>query len=247
MVEHTTSSTQRVAGTDSRRRSASSLETPTTNCADSHGDWFFVNRATGEVRPYRCRGWRCERCGSVKRGRWISQVGAWATAKGLTRFATLTFGVAYDRADARWDYVQGVWERFRRELGRVYGAVSFVRVVEFSPVDRLHIHCLFDRFIPQRWLSAVWSSCGGGRVVDIRYRDTQRVGSYLAKYLAKALQFAYPRGRRRWTSSRDIRLWETPGLTPKRREPSGWRLWMGGGNVTYAESDVSQWLGNLSP
>jgi len=219
---------------------APSLEETTTNCADTHSDWFFINRDTGEIRHYKCRQWGCEVCGRVKRAKWVVQVSKWASEKGLTRFATLTFDWRYDRAADKWDHVQEAWARFRRELLRKFPkGVEFVRVLEPCPTTgRLHIHVLYDRFIPQRWLSGVWAFCGGGPVVDIRYKDEQRVTAYISKYLTKAVRFRFPRGRRRWTSSRGIRLWDEPGQPRPVKRPSGWSIWMGGTGVRYSEEDM---------
>jgi hypothetical protein len=228
---------------------APSLEETTTNCADTHSDWFFFNRGTGEIRPYKCRQWGCSECGRVKQARWIVQVSKWAGAKGLGRFATLTFDRRYDRAKNKWDYVQEVWARFRRELQRKYPkGVTFVRVLEPCPsTGRLHLHVLYDRYIHQRWLSGVWAFCGGGPVVDIRYKDEQRVSRYLSKYLAKAVRYHFPKGRRRWTSSRDIRLWDDPGQPRRVKQPSGWAIWMGGTGVRYSEDDVRAIAGLPDP
>jgi hypothetical protein len=65
---------------------------------------------------------------------------------------------------------------------------------------------LLDRFIPQAWISNVWAALGGGKIVDIRRVTIQRVARYLSKYLTKELLLSAPKGARRITCARSIKL-----------------------------------------
>lgn len=94
--------------------------------------------------------------------------------------------------------------------------MSYISVLEFHKSGRPHLHVLVDRYLPQRWISKSWEALGGGRIVHIeRVADPGRVGLYLSKYLTKSAILSAPWGTRRYTTSRDIRLFE-------KRESSGW-------------------------
>ncbi|MEM2619449.1 MAG: hypothetical protein QW356_08265, partial [Candidatus Hadarchaeales archaeon] len=62
----------------------------------------------------------------------------------------------------------------------------------------------------------------GGKVVDIRAVDVQRVGPYLSKYLGKDFGREFPPRKRRYTSSRGVKM------ALRGRGGKGWvlvRLW----------------------
>src|SRR5262249_7347667 len=80
-----------------------------------------------------------------------------------------------------------------------------------------HLHVLIDRFVPQAWISETWQAIGGGRIVFIRKIDIHRVAAYLSKYLTKDFLLADRARQRRYTTSRDIRLF------PEQRG-QGWKL-----------------------
>jgi len=107
-------------------------------------------------------------------------------------------------------------------LARRYGAsLPFVAVLEFQGSGIAHLHVLFGVYIPQAWLSEAWQSIGGGRIVDIRHVDVQRVAGYLAAYLSgekieHTLQLLPSRGRI-FTTSRSITLWG-------KKQETGWML-----------------------
>lgn len=69
-----------------------------------------------------------------------------------------------------------------------------------------HLHVLLDRYVPQEWISEVWSSLGGGRIVFIKRVTVQKVARYLSKYLTKELLLSAPKGSRRITCARAVKL-----------------------------------------
>jgi hypothetical protein len=107
-------------------------------------------------------------------------------------------------------------------LSRRYGAtLPFIAVLEFHKSGIAHLHVLFGVYIPQAWLSEAWQSIGGGRIVDIRHVDVQRVAGYLAAYLSgekveHTLSLLPPRSRI-FTTSRSIILWG-------KKQETGWML-----------------------
>ena len=72
-----------------------------------------------------------------------------------------------------------------------------------------HLHILTNRYISQAWISETWEALGGGRIVFIkRVVDLHRIAWYLSKYLTKDAILSAPWGTRRYSTSRDITLFE---------------------------------------
>jgi integrase len=69
-----------------------------------------------------------------------------------------------------------------------------------------HYHILTDRFIDQKWISWTWNQLGGARVVDIRFVQVRKIARYLSKYLTKELLLSAPKGTRRITTARAVKL-----------------------------------------
>jgi hypothetical protein len=119
-------------------------------------------------------------------------------------------------------YIRECWRGMRNSLTRKFGkSLPFVAVLEFQQNGIAHLHVLVSVYIPQAWLSVAWSAIGGGKVVDIRYTDVQRVSAYLSVYLAgekvvRTLELL-PRRARIFTTSRSIVLWG-------KKKISGWWL-----------------------
>ena len=113
-------------------------------------------------------------------------------------------------------YLRQCFSKFRVYLHRKFGqAVSFIAVVEEQKNGRAHMHCLVGVFIDQRWISQAWQAVGGGRIVDIRVVDVHRVHAYIAKYLTKEFMLSVPPGKKRISTSRDIKLFN-------RKKSEGW-------------------------
>ena len=87
-------------------------------------------------------------------------------------------------------------------------APSYIRILEYQKNGNAHLHLLLNCYLPQDWVSEAWSAVGGGRVVNIKRVDIHRVTHYLSKYLTKEMLLCAPKGARRVTTSRNIRLLE---------------------------------------
>jgi hypothetical protein len=169
-----------------------------------------VDPKTGRkvFRRINCNGWTCSYCGPRKARNARLRIRNEADRLGLRFFLTLTldpkklknpkFSVAYLRL---------VFNKFREYLRREFGeAPTYICILEFTKAGVPHLHVLFDRRIPQAWISSVWDSLGGGRIVFIKQVSIQRVARYLSKYLTKDLILSAPKGARRITTSRSIKL-----------------------------------------
>jgi len=132
----------------------------------------------------------CDWCMRRRARKWLKRIARTAETHDLTRLLTLTIDpgrVADQEVRVIAQHLRRTWAKFRVYLGRRYGGtVRFIAVVEAGGrSSHLHLHVLVNRFIPQAWVSEEWEALGGGRVVDIRYVDVQRVSRYLAKYITK--------------------------------------------------------------
>lgn len=163
----------------------------------------------------KCKSWNCERCGPKKLRRFKSAIiKAAEDNKELRRFLTLTLPHPNISPGElrRWiRHLKDCWNKFRVYLKRKHGeSISFISVLELrSKTNALHphLHLLVDRFIPHKWISEAWQSVGGGKIVVIKQIDVHRIAAYLSKYLTKEMcTDDYPRYTRRFTTSRDIRL-----------------------------------------
>ena len=159
----------------------------------------------------RCKSWSCARCGPAKAFKLQKAVAEKARDNDLTRLLTLTLDpkTVPDGVD-QIRYIRNVWRKFRVYLTRRFGrSVSYIAILELHQSGRPHLHILVNRYIPQSWISETWENLGGGRICHIeRVTDIHRIGNYLAKYLTKTAILSVPPGARRYTTSRDIHLFE---------------------------------------
>ncbi len=238
MVDDRVSDTQMVR---SEGGSGPSLDYVQHNCNSRFGSWGYANRETGEWLPFRCKSWRCLACGPRKARRLRNQIGVWAEEKQLTRLMTLTLDPQQVQGDV-YAHLSDVWRKFRVYLARQYGRVSFIWVMELQKNGNPHLHVLVDRFIHQKWASRTWDAVGGGRIVDVRYVDVQRVRAYLAKYLSKPWhEMAIPARKRRCSASQDICLSRAPDEEPKGVSVSAWVLFAGRGFVISKREYQRRW------
>lgn len=163
-----------------------------------------------------CKTWDCAYCGPRKAWRYKQAISSVAERHQLNRLLTLTLDPRKIEGEPVC-YLRGVFNKFRVYLLRKHdSSIKFIAILEFHKSGIPHLHILLDRFIAQRWISAAWSSLGGGSIVDIRYVDVHRVSHYLAKYLTKDLLMSAPARSRRVTTARSIHLLE------KKASPTVW-------------------------
>ena len=168
-------------------------------------------------RRVNCGSWHCSYCGPRKAREARAAIRSVAQSLGLRYFLTLTldpskliqeYGCDPDVARAgAVPHLRRCFNKFREYLRRKYGAApSYVCILEFTKAGVPHLHVLFDRYIEQQWISHVWDSLGGGRIVWIKQVQARKVANYLAKYLTKDLLLSAPKGVRRITTARSIKL-----------------------------------------
>ncbi len=171
-------------------------------------------------RRLNCGSWSCSYCGPRKAKLAKRAIRQQAEELGLRYFLTLTLDTSKlaEGEDAS-RHLQRAFDKFRTYLRRRFKKPPvFIKVVEFTKKGFPHYHILIDRYIEQQWISHTWDQLGGGRVVWIRRAKIRHVSRYLGKYLTKDLLLSAPKGTRRITTARAIRLF------PKFRPEIFWAL-----------------------
>lgn len=172
----------------------------------------YEGRIVQRFSRLNCKSWTCGRCGPKRVRQLKHAIVKKATEKGLTRFLTLTLDHNSCSAEESVSYIRSCWHKFRTYLKRQHGgSVTFIAILEFQKSGHAHLHILVDRYIHHNWISDKWVAVGGGPVVDIRRVDVHRISNYLSKYMTKELLLsAHFTGHRRYSTSRDIKLFDKP-------------------------------------
>ena len=120
---------------------------------------------------------------------------------------TLTLDPKKLNGEDSTQYINEVFANFRVYMKREFGvSLTYVRILEYQQNGNAHFHILIPRFVRQKWISTVWSTLGGGKIVDIEHVDMHRISQYLSKYLTKEMLLLAPKRARRVTTSRNIKL-----------------------------------------
>lgn len=166
----------------------------------------------------------CPKCGRKKARAYLKAIAAAAEKARLCRHIILTLDPSkYPAGTDTVAYVRDTWNKFRTYLYRKFkDKPPFICVLELQGNGNAHLHVLFHHTLSQEWIIESWTAVGGGYEDKIRYRDVHRIAAYLAPYVTKELLERIPKGRRKVTTSRGIRLFE-------KKAPSGWQFtrdWM---------------------
>jgi hypothetical protein len=169
-----------------------------------------VDPKTGRTlyKRINCGSWTCSYCGPRRARTARSAIRGVAERLELRYFLTLTLDPKkLEHPKFAVPHLRLCFNKFREYLRRKYGeSPAYVCVLEFTKAGIPHLHILLDRYIDQRWISDVWDSLGGGRIVFIKRVTIQKISCYLSKYLTKELLLSAPKGARRITTSRSIKL-----------------------------------------
>lgn len=180
------------------------------------------DRKTGRTkfRRVNCSGWTCSYCGPRKAKLAKRAIRSWAEELHLCYFLTLTLDPSkLGEVEDDIRHLRRVFDKFRVYLRRKFDeSPRYICVVEFTKAGIPHLHVLIDRYIEQRWISRTWDRLGGGRIVWIKRAPIRNISRYLAKYLTQDLLLSAPKGTRRITCARTIRLF------PKYQSEIAWQL-----------------------
>jgi hypothetical protein len=117
-------------------------------------------------RRLNCNSWTCSYCGPRKARTARAAIQRTAEGLNLRYFLTLTLDPSkLDVAELFVPYLRKVYNKFRVYLKRLFHeSPAYICVLEFTEAGLPHMHILFDRYLPQKWISSVWDSLGGGRI-----------------------------------------------------------------------------------
>ena len=162
----------------------------------------------GIHRRVNCGSWTCCYCWPRKARLAKHRIREQASKFDLCYFWTLTLAPReFDSPKQRVLHLRRVFNKFREYLKREYSVPpTYICVLEFTQRGVPHLHVLFDRYIPHEWVKLTWDHLGGGRVVWVKRVKIRNVSRYLSKYLTKDLLLSAPKGTRRITTSRTIKL-----------------------------------------
>ncbi|MGA2754980.1 MAG: hypothetical protein ABSE53_14565 [Terracidiphilus sp.] len=171
-------------------------------------------------RRINCGSWSCSYCGPRKAKTARRAIRARAEELALQYFLTLTLDPSKLKdGENPVRHLRLTFDKLREYLRRHYEETpAFIFVLEFTQRGIPHAHVLIDRYIEQKWISKTWDRLGGGRIVFINQVTVRHVARYLSKYLTKELLLSAPKGTRRITSSRSIKLF------PKYNSEISWEL-----------------------
>jgi len=194
------------------------LDIDTNKCNNRFGGYstfgHIENEGVTKIVRVTCKKWSCSICGPKNAYKLKNSIIHKAQEKKLQRLLTLTLDPSKFQGDSI-EYINKCWTKLRVYLSRKYGrSITFIRILELHKSGQAHFHILIDRFIPFEWIKKAWKTVGGGGV-DIRFVDIHRVAGYLAKYLTKDLFINLPKGKRRYSTSKNLRLTD-------KKEASGW-------------------------
>jgi len=159
-------------------------------------------------RRINCGSWTCSYCGPRRANRARHAIRNVAEELNLRYFLTLTLDSSkLEVGEDAVKHMRIVFNKFREYLRRKYGVPpQFICVLEFTQAGRPHLHVLLDRYIPHAWIKKTWDRLGGGHIVFIEQVTVRHVARYLSKYLTKELLLSAPKGTRRITTARTIKL-----------------------------------------
>jgi len=162
----------------------------------------------------RCGRWVCPDCGPRRLKLVRYGIERECVRLGINKMMTLTLPAKY-RGDG-FQQLAGAWKLFVVRLRRRFPKEKFhyIAAVELQPDRKApHLHVLTNKFLPQRWISKCWQSCGGGKICDIRVKDVHRMAEYVTYISKEFLKDYFPSGVRRFRTSQGIKLFRKVKLT----------------------------------
>jgi len=139
-------------------------------------------------QPLRCR--RCDGCFEAKKRLAIYRIGYGAVKAAWVSFVTLT-----TLPSMEWSVLLRRFQSLVKALRHEFGSLEYVAVKEEGGLTGMkHLHVLLTgagaRWIPYERIQALWEARSSAWNVDIRrVNNLGGVGAYLAKYIAKAMEF----------------------------------------------------------
>jgi len=162
-------------------------------------EWFWLNKETGEVRPFNCGSWNCETHQAAVAYKWAARL---ARAR-PERMITLT-NIPRDKPQAYLSFQQLI-----RDIRAAGIKMEYCRFMEVGTKTGMYHFHLGQKggYVPKRFLSARAEANGLGKITDIRRCRGEGPAWYLAKYVTKE---GVPEGWRKVAQSRHFFAKELP-------------------------------------
>ena len=196
-------------------------------------------RFTGALN---CGSWSCSYCGPRKARTARAAIRRVAEGLELKYFLTLTLDPKkLEHKKLAVPHLRLCFNKFRTSTEtEVRGSSDIHLCSGVHEAGIPHLHILLDRFIPQAWISHTWAGLGGGRIVFIKQVTVANVSRYLSKYLTKELLLSAPKGSRRITTARAIKLFPkfNSGIPWELMKSSIWYMLQAAGCVTSLFSQI---------
>ncbi len=142
-----------------------------------------------KVIPASCKSWACKFCGKKKVNDLLKRLKA-KDLKGY-RFFTLTLknGYTIDNTEYNFERIGKCFQKLNNKLKRDkrFKDFQFFKIIETGSGGMVHIHGLWNIYIPVKELSAMWFKITKDSYkVDLRrIGNTKELTDYLFKYLTK--------------------------------------------------------------
>lgn len=80
------------------------------------------------------------------------------------------------------------WNKFITALRKHYPELKYFLMKEEHKSGKIHLHCLFDLYVPWHVAYRLWQKCGAGKVLHVKVLDKSGAGRYICKYLVKGIR-----------------------------------------------------------
>lgn len=152
-----------------------------------YSTWYWLNQATGEIKPFNCGSWSCRQHQGAVAFKWACRV----SEAHPERMITLT-NIPEDKARAYLAFKHLI-QQIRHE-GMRFEYCRFLEVGRKTGMMHFHLAQRGD-FIPVRWLSPRAAANGLGKIVYAEACYGAGPQFYLAKYITKD-EFSLPGWRK---------------------------------------------------
>lgn len=142
-----------------------------------------------KVIPASCKSWACKFCGKKKVNDLLKRMKV-KDLKGY-RFFTLTLknGYTLKNTEYNFDRIGKCFHKLNNKLkrGKRFKDFQFFKIIETGSGGMVHIHGIWNIYIPVIELSAMWTKITGDsyKVHLARIGSTKELTDYLFKYLTK--------------------------------------------------------------
>lgn len=157
-----------------------------------------------------CKSFACVHCRKKKINSLINKFVRICYINNLQRHMVITLkGKSFRKnvnPDDSFKYMSKKFNNFRWLLKRDYNiSLKYISMNRSQYSGYSHLHIMIDKYIKIKYLIDVTKRVGLGSV-DIEFIDIHRIKNYLSKYWYKYHEWLIPKGKRHFSTSKDIKL-----------------------------------------